>query len=728
MPVKDLYYNKYVKYKNKYLYLQSQIGGSPPELIPKSGPTPEPIQQSTPEPPPLVRQPSVYISCQGLEGTCWAHATTRLFIKLMLTFLSKKLSKFLNKLSKIDCNHYYDTIKCSDNETNIFDCFLQIKEGRIKCDSSEGNQKDIGWSEEQHLYALLFHFIFLTLVEQFGRGEMGSYSQTACLYILDYLKYIDIDKNLIITRLSYKSTKYSSDEDKNHFDKLINDLNEFFNIIKNNLNNKFFDPIMYIYKNSLTHVVSLYDYHYRSKNFECNANDFNIIDTQRLSFKEKYEKKNPFSSKIENLNPKYTIEHNLRKFTKTTNLLENIKHVLDKDKPYYVLFITKNHVVIITHYSVKGKDTFLHVRNSWGIQSCKKTEAWCNLIKDDQISIESLNKYTNPYSIIFFYPYTFTKEQNDIIETMNDSTNTQLIFRKDEINNDEIKAIVYGLIRTTVLIELILSEYNIGDIEAIAIADALVINRTLKKLNLRQNRIGERGANAIANALKINNILEVLLLGENEIGNTGADAIAKKLGENKTLKTLILDENKIGDEGAKAIAVALKQNNNLQTLILGKNDIGDIGAEAISDALTKNIKLKTLSLIENKFNENGAVLIGNSFRYNTNLEILTLSNNIFGDIGTKAIAEGLKKNKKLLTLVLDNTRIGDIGAKAIAEALKTNETLTKLMLSHNNIGDDGATAIVEALKINQILENIYLDNNILISSETKRTEDIRLIF
>jgi len=29
MPVKDLYYNKYLKYKNKYLYLQSQMGGSP---------------------------------------------------------------------------------------------------------------------------------------------------------------------------------------------------------------------------------------------------------------------------------------------------------------------------------------------------------------------------------------------------------------------------------------------------------------------------------------------------------------------------------------------------------------------------------------------------------------------------------------------------------------------------------------------------------------------------
>ena len=30
MPVNNLYYNKYLKYKNKYLYLQSQIGGVHP--------------------------------------------------------------------------------------------------------------------------------------------------------------------------------------------------------------------------------------------------------------------------------------------------------------------------------------------------------------------------------------------------------------------------------------------------------------------------------------------------------------------------------------------------------------------------------------------------------------------------------------------------------------------------------------------------------------------------
>jgi len=651
MSVNNLYYKKYLKYKDKFLNLQSQIGGSPP----------------------LLRQHSKYISCQGNEETCWAHATTRLFIKLMLTFLSEKLTKFSKELREIDCNHYYDTTKCSNNETNIFDCFLQIKKGKIDCNSLEGNKKDNRWSE-QNLYALLFHFIFSTLVEQFGRNK-GTYDpQTTCLYILDYLKYIKITKYSIAITLGYDSTKYDDLENK-YFDKLINDLNEFFNIIKTNLNNKSFDPIIYIYENSneTKMVASIYDYYYSSKNFECYANDYKIIASESLSFKEKYDKKNPFSSKIENLNPKYTTEHNLKKLINTADLLLTIKHVLNK--PYYVLFLTAKHVIIITHYSDsdKGDDTFLHIKNSWGIHSCEKTSEWCNLIQGNTISINSLYKYTSPYTFIFFYPYTFTEDQEEKINEMYNPKNTQLTFSKSEINYDKIKEIVYGLIHTTVTIDLILSDCNIGDMEAIAISDALVINRTLQKLTLRQNRISEIGANAIAKALKINNILRSLILGQNNIGDRGATTIADGLRKNGTLKILILDANKISDIGAKAIAEALKTNTTLTQLMLSDNNIGDDGAITI--------------------------------------------------------AEALKTNITLTQLILGTNKINDIGAKAIAEAWNTNETLTQLILSDNNIGDNGATSLVNVLIIKKEPEiKLYLNNNKLISSKTKITKDTRIHF
>ena len=107
MSVKNLYYEKYLKYKNKYLNLQSQMGGI--HLI--------------------DRQNSTFITDQGNEPTCWAHATTRVIMKLITTF-------FYNYFSGInECHYYYNTVECSNDKINIFDCFLQIKKGNRNCKS-----------------------------------------------------------------------------------------------------------------------------------------------------------------------------------------------------------------------------------------------------------------------------------------------------------------------------------------------------------------------------------------------------------------------------------------------------------------------------------------------------------------------------------------------------------------------------------------------------------------
>ena len=78
MPVNNLYYNKYIKYKNKYLNLQNQIGGSPPE--------------PQPPPPPLLRQHSTFISCQGIEPTCWAHNYNKVIYKANVNFFVLKIN------------------------------------------------------------------------------------------------------------------------------------------------------------------------------------------------------------------------------------------------------------------------------------------------------------------------------------------------------------------------------------------------------------------------------------------------------------------------------------------------------------------------------------------------------------------------------------------------------------------------------------------------------------
>ena len=141
-----MYKEKYLKYKNKYLNLQSQIGGVNP-----------PPDANSPLP---LRQKSIFISSQGEYETCYAHATTRLILKLITTFFNEPY--FLGNRS---CHYYYSTEICSIDNT-IFDCFLQIKNGEKDCTSLPGKSKVEKWPEE-NFYALLFHFIFSTIVKQF---------------------------------------------------------------------------------------------------------------------------------------------------------------------------------------------------------------------------------------------------------------------------------------------------------------------------------------------------------------------------------------------------------------------------------------------------------------------------------------------------------------------------------------------------------------------------------
>ena len=202
MPNKDLYYKKYLKYKNKYLNLQNQIGGVYP---------------------PLIRQRSFVCSFQGNQRTCYAHAVSKMVSRLFKIFFS---TYFPYDKEMID--DYYNTILCNTNK-NIFDCFNDFI-----------NDKSF---KNEHISALLFHFIYSILTDKFGKCE-GYSSIIACLFILDYFKYIDITVELIKLTLKY-SSKYEMTINT-YFEKdLIIKLYNIFINIKKSFTDKTFNPILY---------------------------------------------------------------------------------------------------------------------------------------------------------------------------------------------------------------------------------------------------------------------------------------------------------------------------------------------------------------------------------------------------------------------------------------------------------------------------------------------------
>ena len=544
-------------------------------------------------------------------------------MKLIITFFNE-----LNFLGNRSCHYYYNTEICNiDN--NIFDCFLQIKKDKKKCISLPGNNIELEKWPEENLYALLFHFIFSTVVEQFGLK--GSVPIVNSLYILDYLKHIDITEDEIKKRLKYNIEYEKMPDFAPYFNQLITESVELFKDVKENLNNKIFNPISYSNYTDAPFVNSIKQYEYHTPYFKCTKNDCDIIETQPISFLDKITKNIPFSQKSTQLHIQYTANHNLAEITKTINVKDNLKHVLDNN--YYALLVTKNHVVTITNCYEEEDDLILEIKDSHGLEcsfDCLWVSDWCPLIQKNKIKLNNLlNKWDKLWHFVFFYPYEFIK-QNNIKNQFNEDTS--LRYPETQISNDEGIAIARVLMQNTTLDSLRIHS-NIDDDVTKAIAGALKKNKILKTLNLSNNLIGDDGANAIATALEKNKTLTILTLGNNNIGDYGAITIANALEKNQNLKILALTVNKISDIGAKAIAKALKKNKTLTNLKLGNNNIGD----------------------------DGATTIANTLLLNQNLEMIALNANNISDIGAKAIAEALKKNKTLAVKIYleDNKNISN---------------------------------------------------------------------
>ena len=350
---KNLYYKKYLKYKNKYLNLQNQIGGVDPP----------------------IRQRSLVCSFQGHEKTCYAHGVSKMVSRLFKIFFS---TYFPYDKEMID--DYYDTILCNTNK-NIFDCFVE-----------NDCIKDKSW-EKEHISALLFHFIYSIVTYKFGKCE-GYSSRRACLFILDYFKYIDITVELIKSTLKY-SSKYEMTINTYFEEDLIIKLYNIFINIKKSFTDKTFNPILYLNWNDKPSPFKII---YMQK-----EGDGNII---------------PFFSKVPNIPIPLHSEHQpdlsihqlildynekLPNILQTYDFYESLKYILKNG--FYALFTMNEHVITITDYN--DSDNTLSVKNTWGnsIESKKQEHTWCgDLIRDNKININDLKLLKeNDYIICFFY-------------------------------------------------------------------------------------------------------------------------------------------------------------------------------------------------------------------------------------------------------------------------------------------------------------------------------------
>ena len=175
----------------------------PPYVAPYVAP---PVRQV---PIPFKKNKSLTYSDQRDQKTCFAHSIARLFANLIKLFL-------LNNFDyKEDCSYYYNTMQCQ-NWSSIFDCFIEKE--KYDCNNYQ-----------EHISALLFHFIYIILIDKYGCSR-GENEIIAIPYVLNYIKTNKITYDLIINKLGFYDRH-------NDYSYLIEKLNDIINKAKINLFN-----------------------------------------------------------------------------------------------------------------------------------------------------------------------------------------------------------------------------------------------------------------------------------------------------------------------------------------------------------------------------------------------------------------------------------------------------------------------------------------------------------
>ena len=197
-----------------------------------------------------------------------------------------------------------------------------------------------------------------------------------------------------------------------------------------------------------------------------------------------------------------------------------------------------------------------------------------------------------------------------------------------------------------------MSNQNIDDDTVCLITFGLFNNTSIQILDLSCNNITDDGTVAISDCLKNNYCLRTLILSSNSISYKGAQKISEIVRVNKEIKKIDMSYNNICDDGAIAISKSLKVNNTLQELNLSDNQITSVGVKKIAKALW----------------------------INKGLHKLDISQNTVGD-GVIYLSDSLKINNTLIELNLSKTSVSGEGAKIIGEAIQMNSALQKFVLS-----------------------------------------------
>jgi Ran GTPase-activating protein (RanGAP) involved in mRNA processing and transport len=618
MPVKDLYYQKYLKYKNKYLDLQSSIGGGPsPILI---------LHDPVPLPPPLPLQTDTFKSEKKYE----------------------KLSEDLQNL----------ILENVDGKLEIFNKVSQKRKKTIILQSLKKKLKLHESINIKDMFILnpdvsVYHPVYLTNFEIFELAKI--FVENIDRIKTPSIKYMQIPPISEPTDIPISEpTDIPISEPT---DIPISEPIDITVVEQPLLNGN--TPVVFNLKELKTCILSsLTPLNLYFTNFTHPYNDVLSFELLFIFFcillknKQLQQLKTPLEINLSNIK---LVNRNI-----FINIIFGLKMNIINKIIFFKILLVDSDIKILAD-ALQANITLITFEliditiGRLGVEALADA-----LIKNKKITKFTLKRNLDNKRLIDEEGVELLAKalgSNETITTLNLSGNM--------IGPTGVKALADALTtnKETKITTLNLGSNMLKDEGVELLAKALETNETITKLNLVHNTIGPAGVKALVNALtkittldlgvnslkdegvkvladalKTNTTITTFNLSDNTIGPQGVKALVDALTENKRTKitTLNLSYNKIGLQGVKVLADALKTNETITTITtldLGGNQIGNYGATVLADALKTNKTITTLDLDDNQIGDDGGTVLANALKTNTTMRLLNLrKNSIYGNV------------------------------------------------------------------------------------------------
>ena len=279
----------------------------------------------------------------------------------------------------------------------------------------------------------------------------------------------------------------------------------------------------------------------------------------------------------------------------------------------------------------------------------------------------------------------------NICGKFNNCTPQSIDISDQEIDDQTISCIAFGLQSNTVLKSLNISQNNISNVGLLAVGNSLKDNYGLIELDLSNNPFTSQGVINFVEDIQTNQRLSLqkLCISSLSVSDNGASSIGNFVNSNNTLQHFAMSNlREISSDGARMFVDACQCNETICVLDISDINLTDDGTKAISICINHNV-IQDINLSKNKITKKGAKILAKAIRNNVSLITFNISKNWIDNEGVVHFLKKIIKNRdsKLQSLLVMGNMITKSCTKQMEEYFRENNVPLRTLKVYSSQSD-----------------------------------------